>query len=98
MIHNPPHTHTLPAHTQPSPHTHTPHPQANYFTPAAHADIIYQHYLFDVPKLMDLCVLYGNSNKTLLSKLVANVFKWQPQYKQDWSMAVRSFAKVSQFD
>ncbi len=86
-------THTCDTHTLPSP-PHT-HPQAHYFTPAAHADIIYQKYLFDVPKLIDLCVLYGNSNKALLAKLVANVFKWQPQYKQDWSLAVRSFAKVS---
>ncbi|XP_064394350.1 activating signal cointegrator 1 complex subunit 2-like isoform X2 [Halichondria panicea] len=68
--------------------------EAHYFTPAAHADIIYQKYLFDVPKLIDLCILYGNSNKALLAKLVANVFKWQPQYKQDWSLAVRSFAKI----
>ncbi len=44
---------------------------------------------------MDLCVLYGSSNKPLLAKLVANVLKVQPQYKQDWSMAVLSFAKVS---
>ena len=44
---------------------------------------------------MDLCVLYGGSNKPLLTKLVANVFKVQPQYKKDWSMAVLSFANVS---
>ena len=49
------------------------------FSEDAFADILYQHYLFDVPKVFDLCHLYGNCNTPLLKKMVANVFDKQPK-------------------
>lgn len=50
--------------------------------------IIYDHFLFDLPKLLDLCVLYVASNKPLLIKMVANIFEKQPQYEGDWEVMV----------
>lgn len=72
----------------------TPHPlfnliQNDFLPPELFSKIIYEHYLFDIPKLLDLCVLYGHSNQPLLSKMVANIFKRQPQYEDDWEVMVR---------
>ncbi|XP_076438370.1 activating signal cointegrator 1 complex subunit 2-like isoform X2 [Babylonia areolata] len=55
----------------------------NWLTPAVFGDILYQNFLFDIPKLMDLCALYGHSNGALLGKMVSNVFSNQPQYLDD---------------
>lgn len=50
--------------------------------------------MFDIPKLLDLCVLYGGGNKALLGKMVGNVFEKQPRYSEDWRTCVQSILKV----
>ncbi|XP_078682553.1 activating signal cointegrator 1 complex subunit 2-like isoform X1 [Branchiostoma floridae x Branchiostoma belcheri] len=55
----------------------------NFFTPKTFGDILYENFLFDVPKLMDLCVLYAGGNMAVLAKMVDNVFKQQPNYNND---------------
>ena len=38
----------------------------------------------DVPKIIDLCVLYGNtSHRHLLSRMLSDVIQCQPQYRED---------------
>ena len=55
----------------------------------AFGKIIYDRYLFDIPRILDLCSLYGASNKPLLAKMVENVFEKQPKYAEDWEGMVR---------
>lgn len=55
---------------------------------AAFSRIIYEHYLFDLPRILDLCSLYGVTNRPLLAKMVANVFEKQPKYLDDWGAMV----------
>ena len=62
--------------------------QVNFMSPEAFKDIIYENYLFDIPKLLDLCALYGSANGPLLKKVVANVFERQPHYQEDWKAMV----------
>lgn len=62
--------------------------QTNFMSPETFKEIIYEHYLFDIPKLLDLCALYGSGNGPLLRKMVANVFKQQPRYQEDWKAMV----------
>ncbi|EDO27748.1 predicted protein, partial [Nematostella vectensis] len=55
--------------------------QSNFLTPEVFGDILYNHFLFDIPKLMDLCALYGgesNQNMPLLRKMIVNIFSKQP--------------------
>ena len=54
-----------------------------FFTPSAFADIIYNNFIFDVPKLLDLCSLYAQNNGALLSKMIGNIFTQQPKYFDD---------------
>ncbi|ELT91381.1 hypothetical protein CAPTEDRAFT_220768 [Capitella teleta] len=55
----------------------------DFITPRIFGDILYENFLFDVPKLMDLCVLYGQDNKPLLTKMLTNIFTQQPKYSDD---------------
>ena len=58
------------------------------------AEIIYENFLFDIPKLFDLCALYGHANAALLAKMVTNVFMQQPQYVDDLRTAVPTIIQV----
>eukprot|EP00877_Chromochloris_zofingiensis_P004569 jgi/Chrzof1/14112/Cz08g25160.t1 len=55
--------------------------------PAQQASFLYNNWIFDVPKLMDICVLYGSSNKPLVSQLIGQLFTLQPKYADDISNA-----------
>ena len=48
-----------------------------------HGAILYENWLFDVPKIMDLCALYYADNKNLVTSLVCSVFEAQPSYADD---------------
>ncbi|KAL8589040.1 hypothetical protein ACOMHN_055053 [Nucella lapillus] len=66
----------------------------SWLTASVFGEIIYQNFLFDIPKLMDLCALYGHSNGNLLSKMVSNVFTQQPNYLDDLRAAVPTILQV----
>lgn len=36
-------------------------------------EIIYDNFLFDIPKILDLCVLFGKGNGQLLHKMIGKV-------------------------
>ena len=57
-------------------------------------DILYQHFLFDIPKIFDLCSIYGQDNSALLGKMISNVFSTQPRYLQDLSATIDSIYEV----
>ncbi|MEW5300920.1 MAG: hypothetical protein WDW36_003812 [Sanguina aurantia] len=57
--------------------------QAAGLTPQQHAALLYDQWLLDVPKLMDVCVLYGPTNTALLKQFMQQVFALQPRYTQD---------------
>jgi len=63
----------------------TPKESATCFiTPQVFGELIYSNFLFDIPRIMDLCCLYGNNqNQPLLKKLVESVFKHQENYLND---------------
>ncbi|CAF1338548.1 unnamed protein product [Rotaria sordida] len=53
----------------------------NFFTPEGFGHVIYDNYIFDIPRLFDICSLYAIHNKVLLSKMIGNIFKQQQAYK-----------------
>ncbi|KAJ8286154.1 hypothetical protein GJAV_G00035140 [Gymnothorax javanicus] len=66
----------------------------NFITPAVFGEIIYNNFLFDIPKILDLCVLYGKGNSQLLHKMIENVFSQQPSYYGDLEEAVPTMIQV----
>ena len=65
-------------------------------SPEVHAGIVYDRFLFDLPKILDLCVLYGEGNRALLSKMIGNLFEKQPKYVEDWCATIKSMFMVSE--
>ncbi|KAM3611152.1 uncharacterized protein V6R79_014332 [Siganus canaliculatus] len=66
----------------------------NFITPAVFGEIIYENFLFDIPKIMDLCVLFGKGNNQLLHKMIENIFAQQPSYYNDLDETVPTVLMV----
>lgn len=66
----------------------------HFITPMVFAEIIYNNYLFDIPKILDLCVLYGKGNSQLLHKMIENIFTQQPSYYGDLNETIPSIIQV----
>ncbi|XP_041855169.1 activating signal cointegrator 1 complex subunit 2 isoform X1 [Melanotaenia boesemani] len=66
----------------------------NFFTPAVFGEIIYDNFLFDIPKILDLCVLFGRGNGQLLHKMIENIFSQQPSYYNDLDETVPTVLQV----
>ena len=61
-------------------------------TQEAFASIIYNNFLFDIPKILDLCVLYKEN--PVLSKIVQNLFGAQKNYFQDFKACMRDIMRA----
>lgn len=66
----------------------------HFLTTAVFKEIIYDNYLFDIPKIMDLCVLFGKGNSHLLTKMIENIFAQQPCYYSDLEEAIPTVLQV----
>jgi len=67
----------------------------NFIDGKVFGDILYENYIFDIPRLMDICVVYGHGSDTaLVSKMIGNVFQQQPKYIDDLHVVVPAIEKV----
>ncbi|CAI9539132.1 unnamed protein product [Staurois parvus] len=66
----------------------------HHITPSVFAEIIYNNYLFDIPKLLDVCILFGKGNSSLLQKMIGNIFQQQPSYYQDLDDSIPTLLQV----
>lgn len=66
----------------------------HFLSAAVFKEIIYDNYLFDIPKIMDLCVLFGKGNSNLLTKMIENIFTQQPSYYSDLEEAIPTVLQV----
>ena len=68
--------------------------RSDYFTPADFGKILYDNFLLDVPRLMDLCVLFRPCAPELVDKMVANVFVCQPKYLDDFAQRLPTMSSA----
>ncbi|XP_035022151.2 activating signal cointegrator 1 complex subunit 2 isoform X1 [Hippoglossus stenolepis] len=66
----------------------------SFLTPSVFGEIIYENFLFDIPKILDLCVLFGKGNSQLLHKMIDNIFTQQPSYYSDLDETVPTVLQV----
>ncbi|KAI5636566.1 CUE domain-containing protein [Phthorimaea operculella] len=62
--------------------------KSKWMTKESMANIIYNNFVFTIPILWDICLVYGVDNKQHISRLVTSVFTLQPQYENDAVAAV----------
>ena len=65
----------------------------HHFPKEYYGKLIYDHFIFDVPKLLDLAVLFGGNEK-MMEKLMANIFTHQPNYLRDLSGAAELISEA----
>jgi len=61
----------------------------DFITPEKYGELILEHRIFDVPKLIDICAIYGDANENTVTRIVHSVFTHQPAYKADFQSVVR---------
>ncbi|XP_032055146.1 activating signal cointegrator 1 complex subunit 2 [Aythya fuligula] len=66
----------------------------HFITPSVFGEIIYNNFLFDIPKILDLCVLFGKGNGPLLQKMIENIFTQQPSYFGDLDETLPTILQV----
>ncbi|XP_051888149.1 activating signal cointegrator 1 complex subunit 2 [Pristis pectinata] len=66
----------------------------HFITPSVFGEIIYDGFLFDIPKIFDLCVIFGKGNASLLKKMIGNIFNQQPNYFNDLNETVPTILQV----
>ncbi|XP_030316472.1 activating signal cointegrator 1 complex subunit 2 isoform X2 [Calypte anna] len=66
----------------------------HFITPSGFGEIIYNNFLFDIPKILDLCVLFGKGNGPLLQKMIENIFTQQPSYYSDLDETLHTVLQV----
>nr|XP_028564838.1 activating signal cointegrator 1 complex subunit 2 isoform X1 [Podarcis muralis]XP_028564839.1 activating signal cointegrator 1 complex subunit 2 isoform X1 [Podarcis muralis] len=66
----------------------------HFITPSVFGEILYNNFLFDIPKILDLCVLFGKGNGPLLHKMIENIFTQQPSYFSDLDETVPTVLQV----
>ncbi|XP_049996992.1 activating signal cointegrator 1 complex subunit 2 isoform X2 [Alexandromys fortis] len=66
----------------------------HFISPSAFGEILYNNFLFDIPKILDLCVLFGKGNSPLLQKMIGNIFTQQPSYYNDLDETVPTILQV----
>lgn len=66
----------------------------HFFSPSAFGEILYNNFLFDIPKILDLCVLFGKGNSSLLQKMIGNIFVQQPNYYNDLDETLPTILQV----
>ncbi|XP_034364775.1 activating signal cointegrator 1 complex subunit 2 [Arvicanthis niloticus] len=66
----------------------------HFISPSAFGEILYNNFLFDIPKILDLCVLFGKGNSPLLQKMIGNIFTQQPSYYSDLDETIPTILQV----
>ncbi len=66
----------------------------NFISPEVFGQLLYDNFIFDIPKMMDLCVLFGPTNSVLLGKMFMNIFTHQPKYKFDLEETAKGLDQV----
>eukprot|EP00930_Biecheleria_cincta_P003223 TRINITY_DN104156_c0_g1_i1.p1 TRINITY_DN104156_c0_g1~~TRINITY_DN104156_c0_g1_i1.p1 ORF type:complete len:752 (+),score=213.40 TRINITY_DN104156_c0_g1_i1:135-2390(+) len=61
----------------------------DYISHDKFAQIIYEKHIFDVPKLIDICTIYGDTNRNTVTKMVHSIFTHQSLFKDEFNSVVQ---------
>ncbi|KAI8003317.1 Activating signal cointegrator 1 complex subunit 2 [Camellia lanceoleosa] len=67
---------------------------ADSLSPKDHTALLQEKKLLDMPKLLDICAIYGHENEDLTRSLVVNALKAQPSIHDSFIAALSHFLKI----
>ncbi len=56
---------------------------SDFFSPEHWGAMLYEKFLLELPRILDMCVLFSSCNRAITSKMIGNVFRHQPHYNND---------------
>ncbi|GMP80874.1 hypothetical protein CsSME_00035812 [Camellia sinensis var. sinensis] len=68
---------------------------ADSLSPKDHTALLQEKKLLDMPKLLDICAIYGHENEDLTRSLVVNALKAQPSIHDSFIAALSHFLKIA---
>ncbi|KAI3893250.1 hypothetical protein MKX03_019085 [Papaver bracteatum] len=68
---------------------------SNSLSPKEHGALLQEKKLLDVPKLIDICAIYGHENEELTNLLVMNAMKAQPSLHENLTSVVSRFLHIT---
>lgn len=60
----------------------------DYFSLPFYQKLVYDNWIFDMAKLMDIAAIYSQSNVDTVKKLIDNVFENDKRYIQDFKESI----------
>ncbi len=66
----------------------------DFFSPKAFGQLLYDHFLLDIPRIMDVCALFSTRAPRLVTKMVSNVFMQQPAYLSDLEASIQTVSSA----
>ncbi|CAM8980203.1 unnamed protein product [Rhodiola kirilowii] len=63
-------------------------------SPNDHAALLHEKKLLDLPKLLDICAIYGHENRDIVTSLVHNAFKAQPKIHDNSTAVMSKFLSI----
>lgn len=69
---------------------------ADSLSPKDHGALLQEKKLLDLPKLLDICAIYGHANEELTQTLVANAIKVQPYIQDGFTVLILHFMSIVQ--
>lgn len=60
----------------------------NYFSLEFYQKMVYDNWMFDMAKLIDIAAVYGKSNEETVHQIINNLFENDKRYVQDFKECV----------
>jgi len=70
--------------------------ESNFITPRVFGDLLYDNFIFTVPSLLDICAIYGDTNRRQVETIIKDVTSIQPKFLLDFAMAEPHLINVIQ--
>lgn len=57
--------------------------KVNHIDKGKFAELLYDNYIFDIPKIFDLCILFQRGNHNLVCRMIENIMSCQQKFTSD---------------
>ena len=64
------------------------------FSKRFHGETLYEKWILDVPKLLDLCLVYGETYEEEIAAIVERIFDSETRYASDFEETVQELGKL----
>ena len=62
--------------------------EENFLSLQFYNKVVYDNWIFDMPKLVDLAAIYGKSNSQIVASIISNVFENDKRYVVDFKEGI----------